>query len=542
MEKRFSGINIKLKSKTIYYNTLNPVNWVKKVIMKKLIACMLFALMGTYVTAQNDTVETAITDQTFQDQLIKEMDEMLDLWYIKSQVHKVISPSLVDDTTEVVFSDSLIYKRLREINTVVPLAYNNSVKRWIELYVYKRKKSSSVLMGLSEYYYPFMQEIFDKYGVPEELIYLTIIESGLNPIAVSRVGATGIWQFMYGTGKVYGLEVNTFVDDRRDPLKATDAAARHLKDLYNIFNDWGLAISAYNCGTGNVRKAITRSGGKTDFWSVRPYLPRETQNYFPAYIAALYLATYHQQHGIPAAKISIPFSVDTVMIQNEVHFEQIANVLDIDIEEIKILNPQYKRMVIPAYSESYPLRLKNKDIIRFLELKDTICHYKYTDYFMPIKVYQGMFTGEAVQSTDYKKLYHVVKSKESLASISAKYGLSVTELKQMNKLKSNYAKPKQRLFVGYEYVGQAPKDSLTDSTKVIMQTDSLAVPKPQQEINLKNVQPKPQKDLIYCVKKGETLSSIARKYNVSLKELMTYNKIKNPNSLTVGQKLKIPRN
>lgn len=508
--------------------------------MKKTIACLLFGFMGVMLSAQKDTTEAAITDQNFQEQLIKEMDEMLDLWYIKSQIPKVIKPSLTDDTTDVVFSDSLIYQRLRAINTVVPLAYNNSVKRWIELYVYKRKKSSSVLMGLSSYYYPFMREIFDKYGVPEELIYLTIIESGLNPIAVSPMGATGIWQFMHGTGKVYGLEVNTFVDDRRDPLKATDAAARHLKDLYNIFNDWGLAISAYNCGAGNVRKAISRSGGKTDFWSVRSYLPRETQNYFPAYIAALYLVTYHQQHGIPAAKISIPFSVDTVMIHQEIHFEQISNVLDIDMDEIKILNPQYKRMVIPAYSEPYPLRLKNKDIIRFLELKDSICNFKYEDYFTPIKVYQGMFTGEAVQSTDYKKLYHTVKSKETLASISGKYGLSVSELKQMNKLKSNYVKPKQRLFVGYEYSGKKPVEAPADSSKTTSSIDSTAVTSPPARVQSEKPETGSQKDIVYIVKKGDTLNSIAKRYNTTIKELMTYNGIKNANAIQIGQKIKIP--
>jgi membrane-bound lytic murein transglycosylase D len=511
--------------------------------MKKIIALLILSFTLSFVNAQNDTIENTITDQTFQDQLIKEMDDMLDLWYIKCQIHKGVSPVLVDDTSSVAFSDSLVYQRLRAINTVVPLAYNNSVKKWIELYVYKRKKSSSILIGLSEFYYPFMQEIFDKYGVPEELIYLTIIESGLNPIAVSRVGATGIWQFMHGTGKIYGLEVNTFVDDRRDPLKATDAAARHLRDLYNIFNDWGLAISAYNCGTGNVRKAIARSGGKTDFWSVRSYLPRETQNYYPAYIAALYLATYHQQHGIPAAKISIPFSVDTIMIHNELHFEQISSVLDIDIDEIKILNPQYKRNVIPAYSEAYPLRLKNKDIIRFLDLKDSIFHYKYEEYFAPIKVYQGMFTGEAVASTDYKKMYHIVKSKETLASISTKYGLSVTELKQMNKLKSNYVKPKQKLFVGYEYLDKTPKDTV-DSTKTVLLTDSIKTSsitsKPADTTQIKP-EPKPLKDKIHIVKSGETISSIARKYNKTAKQLLDYNKIKNPNTISVGQKIKIPQ-
>lgn len=518
-----------------------PNRGIWNVTMKKTIASLLFALMGFMVSAQNHTIETAITDQNFQEQLIKEMDEMLDLWYIKSQLPKVVNPSITDDTLGVAFSDSLIYQRLRAINTVVPLAYNNSVKRWIELYVYKRKKSSAILMGLSEYYYPFMREIFDKYGVPEELIYLTIIESGLNPIAVSPMGATGIWQFMHGTGKVYGLEVNTFVDDRRDPLKATDAAARHLRDLYKIFNDWGLAISAYNCGAGNVRKAISRSGGKTDFWSVRTYLPRETQNYFPAYIAALYLATYHKQHGIPSAKISIPFSVDTVMIHQELHFEQIAAVLEIEMEEIKILNPQYKRMVIPAYSDPYPLRLKNKDIIKFLEMKDSIYQYKYAEYFTPIKVYQGMFSGEAVKSTDYKKNYHTVKSKETLASISAKYGLSVNELKQMNKLKSNYVKPKQKLFVGYEYTGQTAKDSLTDTTKVSNPVDTVQVSKPQPQIHSEKPARNNNTEIIYIVKKGDTLNSIAKKYNITIKELMTFNGIKNPNSINIGQKIKIPR-
>lgn len=494
-------------------------------------------LTGITSFAQNDTTAVSIADETFQTQLIKEMDEMLDLWYIKSQVPRVVSSSLVDDTTGVAFSDSLIYQRLRAMKTVVPVAYNNTVKRWIELYIYKRKKSSSVLMGLAQYYYPFMQEIFDKYGVPEELIYLTIIESGLNPIAVSPMGATGIWQFMHGTGKAYGLEVNTFVDDRRDPLKATDAAARHLKDLYNIFNDWGLAISAYNCGAGNVRKAIARSGGKRDFWGVRPYLPKETQNYFPAYIAALYLATYHNQHGIPSAKISIPFTVDTIMIHQELHFQQIADVLEIDIEELKTLNPQYKRLVIPAYSEPYPLRLKNQDLIKYLELKDSIYNYKYGEFFTPIKVYQGMFTGEAIASTDYKKMYHVVKSKETLASISKKYGLSVNELKQMNKLKSNYVKSNQKLFVGYEYIGKKLTEN-QDSTAVTTSQDSLVTSKPADNPVAQN--PNPTKVTIYVIKKGDTLGSVARAHGITLKQLADYNNISNVNNVSIGQKLKIP--
>ena len=235
--------------------------------MRKITLLFLILLISAYAWAQTgDTVVNQTADDAFQIQLIQKMDNMLDLWYIKMQNNKIKATHVVDSDIDVTLSDSLLIERLKGINTVIPITYNKTVKQWIELYIVKRKKSSAVLMGLAQYYYPYMQEIFDKYGVPEELIYLTIIESGLNPTAISPMGATGIWQFMHGTGKAYGLEVNTFVDDRRDPMKATDAAARHLRDLHNIFNDWGLAISAYNCGAGNVRKAITRSGGKTDFW------------------------------------------------------------------------------------------------------------------------------------------------------------------------------------------------------------------------------------------------------------------------------------
>lgn len=206
---------------------------------------------------------------------IKLMDSLLNVWYVKRDLasQNSILSKLTDDTTKYDNNDSLIFKRLSQINSPIKVAYNDRVKRFIELYSVQRQRSSSVVLGLAQYYYPWMKAIFDKYGLPEELVYITIIESALNPTAVSPAGATGIWQFMYGTGKLYGLEVTSYVDDRRDPYKATEAAARHFRDLYNIFGDWGLAISAYNCGAGNVRKAIQRSGGKTDFWGVCNYLP-----------------------------------------------------------------------------------------------------------------------------------------------------------------------------------------------------------------------------------------------------------------------------
>jgi len=367
----------------------------------------------------------------FQDEILKDMDALLDLWYIKKQMGSINMGTLNDNSEEDCLIDSVVISRLQNLHTVVPLLFNRDIRNKIELYVCKRKRSSSIILGLSQYYYPWMREIFDKYDVPEELIYLTIVESALNPVAVSRAGATGIWQFMYATGKAYQLEVNTFVDDRRDPFKATDAAARHLRDLYNIFNDWGLAISSYNCGAGGVRKAIARSGGKTEFWGVKPFLPRETQNYFPYYIAALYLVNYHLEHGIPCADLTIPFAVDTIMVKKELHLQQVAEVLDIDLEELKILNPQYKRWVIPAYSQSYPIRLKHADILRFIELEDSIYHYRYDELFNPMKGYETMF---AEDLSDTKKSYHTVKKGETLGAIAARYRTTVRRLCDYNNL------------------------------------------------------------------------------------------------------------
>lgn len=479
----------------------------------------------------------AVSDNEFKQDVLSDMDKMLNLWYVRREIvnsNSVLS-QLSDTVQEVSNMDSLYIVRLKNISTAIPLAYNDRVKKWINLYVNLRKRSSSVQLGLAQYYFPWMQEIFDKYGLPEELVYLTIIESSLNPTAVSPAGATGIWQFMYTTGKMYGLEVNTFIDDRRDPVKATDAAARHLKDLYNMFNDWGLAIAAYNCGVGNVRKAILRSGGKTTYWGISPYLPRETQNYFPIYIAAYYMMKYHNAHGITAANISIPSDVDTVMVQKELHLEQVSKVLNISMEELQTLNPQYKRNVVPAYTQPYPLKLRSQDILRYIELRDSIHAYHYDEYFTPLKVYESQFTGKTL-TLQSKKKYHTVRNGETLSKIASKYGLSVYELKKMNNLKSNTVKVKQRLFVGYEYV--APKEEPKPVEPVpAVQTDSTGTTVAPPPV----AQPAPTEDIIYIVKKGDTLYGIASKYHKNAKEIATYNKLKNMNELSVGQRLKIPR-
>lgn len=520
----------------------------------QIIITLLFLLSFSGIYAQDTSVsDTLLSNKDsvkvideglqFEQKLTSTMDAMLEQWYIKREMANIRSVvgELKDDTTAVLTNDSLIIDRLSKIKTVIPLAYNNKVKRWIELYTEKRKLSSSVMLGLAQYYFPWMREIFDKYDVPEELIYLTIVESNLNPVAVSRAGATGIFQFMYTTGKVYGLEVNTFIDDRRDPYKATDAAARHLKDLYNMFHDWGLAIAAYNCGPGNVRKAINRAGANTkhDFWSLSAYLPKETQNYFPAYISVLYLMNYYPEHGIVAAPAAISLSVDTIMINKELHLDQVANVLGIDLKEIEILNPQYKRGVIPAYTEPYPLRLKHSDIIHYMDHADSIHSYQYSDYFTPLKVYENMFTGTNDPNVKSKTIYHTVKSGESLSKIAARYHLSVTELKKMNKLSSNSLKVKQRLIVGYEpVIVQKSSTSAPAKEAEVAKTNDEKDIKTKEEP--KNVQ-KISTPEYYVVKKGDTLYGICGKLKVDPKKLAQKNGLKNMNTLSIGQKLLIPR-
>ncbi|MCQ2275540.1 MAG: LysM peptidoglycan-binding domain-containing protein [Bacteroidales bacterium] len=507
-------------------------------------------------TAKNEETTQVSKDlEIFTNKEVKIMDSLLNVWYIQNELAKKnsILSTLKDDTTAYDNNDSLIFNRLSKIVTEVPLAYNNRVKRFIELYSVQRQRSSSVILGLAQYYYPWMKQIFDKYDVPEEIIYITIIESALNPIAVSPAGATGIWQFMYGTGKLYGLEVNTYVDDRRDPYKATDAAARHFRDLYNIFNDWGLAISAYNCGAGNVRKAIQRSGGKTDFWGVCPYLPKETQNYFPAYIGALYMMNYHNLYGITPAPLTFPTNVDTVMIDKELHLAQVAEVMGLDLKDLTTLNPQYKRNIIPAFNgKQYPLRLPANEVVRFIALKDTIQKYHYDEYFNVTKDLNKVVAtdtnsnGEVIVQTTPNK-YHTVRKGETLGRIASKYGLTVSKLKSMNRLHSNYLRVGQRLLVkkGTTITKPAPVVA-KDTTKTVKDSIPVTNPDTTQVVVKKETTPttpktSTPKETIYIVKKGDTLSSIGRKYGKTAQQLAKYNNLRNENSIQVGQKLKIPR-
>ncbi len=277
------------------------------------------------------------------------------------------------------FTPEEYIERLRRMPTIMEMGYNDIVQRFIDRYMGRLRHSVSYMLGAANFYVPIFEEALEAYQVPLELKYLPVIESALNPKAVSRVGATGLWQFMLGTGKMYGLEVNSLVDERRDPVRASYAAARYLRDLYRIFGDWNLVIAAYNCGPGNINKAIRRSGGFKDYWQLYPYLPAETRGYVPAFIAANYAMTYYCEHNICPMTTKLPLQTDTIVVDRDVHLEQIAAVLDLDIEMLRSLNPQYRRDIVPGTSKKYAIRLPMADTGRFIDMQDSIYNYRTTE-------------------------------------------------------------------------------------------------------------------------------------------------------------------
>ena len=359
-----------------------------------------------------------------------ELDSLLNSWY--AQTYLMVDTTCSSTISNPIFSDTVYTDRLANLPCLVPMVYNQTVRSSIDRYATKLRHQVSYMLGMMEYYEPIIEQALDVHGVPNELKYLPVIESALNPVAVSRVGATGLWQFMYSTGKLYGLKQNSLVDDRRDPMKATWAAAKHLRDLYDRFGAWDLAIAAYNCGTGNVNKAIYRSGGKTNFWDIYYYLPRETRGYVPAFIAATYIMTYHAEHGICPMDSKLPLTTDTIMVNRLLHFDQIAAVCDIDMETLRGLNPQYKEDVIPGKFLPGSLRLPEDKIRTFILSGDSIYNYNREKYFSEekVKVLKG-------QATNTGFVVHKIRSGESLSTIARRYRVTITDLKRWNNLRSN---------------------------------------------------------------------------------------------------------
>ena len=363
-----------------------------------------------------------------------DIDSLLNSWQARNMLNKLDCDGSEWESFPI--TDTMYAKRLAALPTIVRMPYNNMVRACIDRYTKKGRSQVSYLLGISEFYFPIIEEEIDRIGVPHELKYLPIIESALNPKATSRMGAKGLWQFMFTTGKLYGLKANNYIDERFDPAKATTAALLYLKDLYDMFQNWELAIAAYNCGPGNVKKAIKRSGGSTDFWKIYPWLPRETRGYLPGFIAASYIMTYYEDHGICPMEPEMPIATDTIHINKNLHFNQIVEVCGADIEEIRTLNPQYLKDIIPGENETYILRLTNNTITKFVENEDTVYKHKADKYFPKADIEKML--KEAKENNGAGNLIrHKIKNGETLGSIALKYRVSVKKIMKWNNLRNS---------------------------------------------------------------------------------------------------------
>ncbi|TVR39739.1 MAG: LysM peptidoglycan-binding domain-containing protein [Bacteroidia bacterium] len=396
-----------------------------------------------------------------------------------------------------VYSDSVYRKRMSALNDRSPFefVYNDHVRRFINLYAVNRRELTERMMGLGELYFPFFEEQLDRHNIPLEMKYLAVVESALNPTARSHMGATGLWQFMFHTGRLYGLRVNSYVDDRADPIRATIAACEHLNDLYDIYGDWSLVIAAYNAGPGNVNRAIRRAGGVKDFWLIRHFLPRETQNYVPAFIAVTYVMEHADAHNLYAVPpVYSHFDVDTIVVRSELSLRNISNILDIPLDHLRYLNPAFRQNIIPNNPEQpYVLRLPTEHVGLFLANEEAIYNFR-----TPAEIRQEELAAQLRETT-----VHVVSQGEVLGSIARRYGTSVREIQRLNNLRGTLIRPGQRLIV------RAPTPPPT---------------------------PAPGSENVHVVRSGESLGVIARRYNITVNNIMYWN---NLNSTTIwpGQQL-----
>lgn len=462
------------------------------------------------------------------------LDSLLSVWYAQRALNDTIGVVLLDgeDMPPAALHDSVYIKRLSNLSSVISLPYNDIIRNNIVYYTQKMPERMEMILGLSDYYLPQFEEILDLYGLPLELKVLPIIESALNPIAISRVGATGMWQFMLTTGRQYNLTINSFVDERRDPIASAHAAAQYLSDMYKIFNDWTLVIAAYNCGAGNVRKAIKRANGKTDYWDIYPYLPRETRGYVPAFIAATYAIHYYREHKLAPKNLSLPTYVDTFMINQNLHFEQISEVTGIPIDELRDLNPQYRKNIIPGKERPYELRIPFEYTNTYIEKEKDIYGYKDSIYFNA-KTIANVASSSKSSAEGKQKGTHRVKKGETLGGIAEKYEVKLSDLRYWNNLTE-----KSKIYPNQKLIVYSPKQSAS-STNNTAQTTAKAE-KPAKSKAQTASTTTTNATTYHTVAKGETLWSIAQKYDdVNFYELMKINNLNEKAKLKVGQKIKI---
>ena len=437
--------------------------------MKKFIisAALLFA-SNVAIQAQieedyeDDEDEITVTDNNGQEEVIEfpeamtfELDSLLNLYMSKNYLDEDKDCRMKD--VNPVFEKEVFIERLKRIPSIIEMPYNEVVQKFIDRYSGRLRHSVSYMLGASNFYMPIFEEALETYGLPLELKYLPVIESALNPKAVSRVGATGLWQFMLATGKRYGLEVNSLVDERRDPIKASYAAANYLSDLYKVFGDWNLVIAAYNCGPDQINKAIHRSKGSKDYWQIYPYLPKETRGYVPAFIAANYIMTYYCEHNICPMTTRLPAKTDTIMVGRNVHLEQIASVCNIDIEQLRTLNPAYRRDIVPGATKLSAVRLPQTEVGKFIDLEDSIYAYNAEVLFSKrttVEVNDDVptYTRKSSSKRSRKKARSrgrsvTVKSGQTLSEIAKRNGTTVAKLRRLNGIKGSNIRAGKKLRV-----------------------------------------------------------------------------------------------
>ena len=562
----------------------------KKTALRFVTICTLALTSVTAWSRQNvNTIKENIVDNSivFPESFETDTKALMNNWYLKNYT---VLDSYVENSKSETVSDEVYIKRLRALPVTIEMPFNSVVKTYIEMYTQRRRTLVEEMLGMSLYYMPIFEQALEKEGLPLELKYLPVIESALNPDAISRVGATGLWQFMISTAKGLGLEVNSLVDERRDPYRASEKAAVYLKNLYNIYHDWSLVIAAYNCGPGNVNKALRRAGGSgKDFWAIYPYLPKETRGYVPAFIAANYVMTYFKNHNISPSLAKKPLLTDTIAVNQRINFNQISKVLNMPIDELRVLNPQFRRDVIPGDTHSYSLCLPTHQVYSFIMSKDSILNYR-TDLYgrrdvvepatiSDSKDIQGVEGVDFTYETQTVTKWHKVRRGETLAKIAGKYGVTSSSIKRANGLRKSSVKrgqslkivTTQRVKVPIEKSDEPTNDELlaannagteldaeqTDTEEIEVAEPAPTTVKPAEQPKAKpepkqKEQPKtkeqPKKrnhshdaDIItkHTVRSGESLYKIATDNGITVDELKAANNLTN-DAVKAGQTLVIP--
>ena len=521
----------------------------------KNIAPLLFLFFSIQSFSQKYTENKAITKtetQNFYLDSIKktfvkdELASCVDSLWLKELTNLDLFATISDDIKNINIDEKVDYElptellkqRLAAMDAKSPfnIEYNSGLENIIKSFLKNRKKSFGRLMAISEYYFPMFEEALAKQNVPLEIKYLAVVESALNPKAVSRMGATGLWQFMYHTGKQYNLKIDSYVDERSDPLKSSEAAAEYMNKMYAIFGDWDLVLASYNSGPGNVAKAIRRSGGQQNYWNIRKNLPKETQGYVPAFLATMYIYEYHKEHGIkPERALVQHFATDTVLIKKQISFKQISDLLDVPVAQLQLLNPSYKMNVIPVYGDQdHFLRLPKEKIAVFASNEDKIYAYIQRDLDFrekPFQVQRAIVLNDTMNYSTQrvtlpKTKYYTVKRGDNLSEIADKYSVTVSDIKKWNRLKgSTVARGKSLKIITNESVVQTvKKEPKTNNVPVDIKTDTLATSVAS----------------FYIVQKGDNLSSIAKENNVSVTDIKEWNHLTTA-SIQLGMSLQVAK-